>query len=104
MERIAFKMQLDSDQADTYRARHDEIWPELVTLLKDAGISDYSIFLDPATNALFAVLRRSDDHTMDALPEHEVMRRWWQFMGDVMATNSDGSPVVVPLEPMFHLD
>ena len=104
MERIAFRMNLDAGRADEYRRRHDEIWPELVALLREAGISDYSIFLDPETNALFAVLRRRDDHAMDALPRDEVMRRWWAFMADVMATNADGSPVVVPLEPMFHLD
>jgi len=104
MERIAFRMRLDPGRADEYRRRHEEIWPELVELLREAGISDYSIFLDPETDALFAVLRRDDDHRMDALPEHEIMRRWWAFMDDVMATNADGSPVVVPLEPMFHLD
>jgi L-rhamnose mutarotase len=41
---------------------------------------------------------------MDALPQHEVMQRWWAFMGDIMATNADASPVVVPLQPVFHLD
>jgi L-rhamnose mutarotase len=41
---------------------------------------------------------------MAALPQHEVMRRWWAFMGDIMATNPDSSPVVVPLQPVFHLD
>ena len=104
MERIAFRMRLDPGRADEYRRRHDEIWPELVAVLKEAGVSDYSIYLDPETNALFAVLRRRADHAMDALPEREVMRRWWAYMGDVMATNPDGSPAVVPLEPMFHLD
>lgn len=104
MERIAFRMQLDPGRADEYRRRHDDIWPELVALLKDTGISGYSIFLDPETNALFAVLHRDDEHRMDALPGHEIMRRWWAHMGDIMATNADGSPVVVPLEPMFHLD
>ena len=104
MERIAFRMQLDPGQADAYRARHDAIWPELVELLREAGVSDYSIFLDPETHALFAVLRRTDDHRMERLPEHEIMRRWWGFMGDIMATNADGSPRVVPLERVFHLD
>jgi L-rhamnose mutarotase len=103
MEQIAFRMMLNPGQAVEYRRRHDEIWPELVTLLQEAGISDYSIFLDPETNALFAVLRRADSHSMDALPQHEVMRRWWAFMGDIMATNPDSSPVVVPLQPVFHL-
>jgi L-rhamnose mutarotase len=104
MEQIAFRMMLNPGQAEEYRRRHDAIWPELVALLHEAGISDYSIFLDPETDALFAVLRRRRGHGMDALPRHEVMRRWWTFMGDIMATNPDASPVVVPLRPVFHLD
>ena len=51
-----------------YKARHDAIWPELVELLKSAGISDYSIHLDEETNLLFGVLWRRDDHTMADLP------------------------------------
>ncbi|MGB9142439.1 MAG: L-rhamnose mutarotase, partial [Aestuariivirga sp.] len=30
-----------------YKRRHDEIWPELLDLLHAAGISEYSIYLDP---------------------------------------------------------
>jgi L-rhamnose mutarotase len=43
-EQIAFKMQLFPGFEAEYRKRHDEIWPELVALLKEAGISEYSIF------------------------------------------------------------
>ena len=103
MEKIAFKMMLNPGQASEYKKRHDDIWPELADLLKEAGISDYSIFLDEETNMLFAVLNRTADHKMDALPNHEIMQRWWDFMGDIMDTNDDGSPVVVPLNEMFHL-
>lgn len=103
MEKIAFRMQLKPGQAAEYERRHDAIWPELTALLKDAGISDYSIFLDEETGTLFAVLRRTEDHRMDALPEQEVMRRWWSFMAPLMATNPDQSPVVVPLRQVFHL-
>ena len=103
MEQIAFKMELQPDQRELYQKRHDEIWPELVELLKDAGISDYRIFLDEETSTLFAVLRRTEDHKMESLPEQEVMLRWWKFMGDIMVTNSDGSPMVKNLDPMFHM-
>ncbi|MBL4928958.1 L-rhamnose mutarotase [Fuscibacter oryzae] len=103
MQKYAFRMQLNPGMADEYRRRHDAIWPELVDLLQEAGISDYSIHLDPETNALFGVLWRRDDHGMDDLPAHPVMRRWWAHMADVMATNADGSPLAVPLVPMFHL-
>ena len=56
MEKHAFKMRLNQGCEDEYRRRHDEIWPELVSLLKDAGISDYSIHLDRETNILFGAV------------------------------------------------
>lgn len=103
MQKYAFRMTLNPGMADEYRRRHDAIWPELATLLRDAGVQDYSIHLDEATNALFATLWRRDDHGMDDLPDHPVMRRWWAHMADVMETHPDGEPVAVPLVPMFHL-
>ena len=103
MEQIAFRMQLHSGQIAEYRRRHDAIWPELVDLLKAAGISDYSIFVHEDTNSLFAVLRRSADNTMDALPLEPVMQRWWKHMADIMVSETDNSPVVEPLERVFHL-
>ncbi len=104
MEKVAFKMKLNEGMEAEYKKRHDEIWPELVELLKKAGISDYSIHLDPETNILFGVLWRTDGHTMDDLPSHPVMRKWWVHMADVMATQPDNEPVAVPLTTVFHLD
>lgn len=103
-EKIAFRMFLNAGCVQEYKQRHDEIWPELCALLKDAGISDYSIFLDEEHGVLFAVLRRSAHHSMEALPAHPVMQRWWRRMADVMRTNPDGSPVVEPLPCLFHLN
>lgn len=103
-EVVAFRMQLHPGQEAEYRRRHDEIWPELAALLKAAAIRDYSIHLDRETGALFARLTREADHGMEALPLDPVMRRWWAHMADIMATAPDGSPLSVPLEPMFHLD
>ena len=103
MEKHAFKMRLNQGCEDEYRRRHDEIWPELVSLLKDAGISDYSIHLDRETNILFGVLWRSDDHQMDDLPAHDVMKKWWAHMADIMDSHSDNEPVVTDLETVFHM-
>ncbi|WP_265500017.1 L-rhamnose mutarotase [Paracoccus beibuensis] len=103
MQKHAFRMQLNPGMADEYRRRHEEIWPELVALLKDARVEDYSIHLDPDTNALFGVLWRRDDHAMDDLPAHPVMQRWWAHMADLMETHPDNEPAAVPLVAMFHL-
>ena len=104
MEKYAFKMRLNPGMETEYRKRHDEIWPELVGLLKRVGISDYSIHLDPETSTLFAVLWRRDDHTMDALPLDPVMRRWWEHMADIMETGPGNAPVAKPLETVFHME
>lgn len=103
MPRYAFRMMLNPGAAEEYRRRHDAIWPELVELLRGAGVSDYSIHLDPETGALFGILTRPEDHGMDDLPAHPVMRRWWAHMADLMQTHPDNAPVVVDLVPMFHL-
>lgn len=103
-ERIAFRMVLNPGQADEYKKRHDEIWPELSTALREAGVSDYTIWLDPETNHLFATLVRTDDHSMDRLPQTEVNRRWWDFMADIMQYTDRNEPLVVPLQQLFHME
>lgn len=104
MEQIAFKMLLLPGHAAEYKRRHDAIWPELTELLRDAGVCDYSIFLDEETNILFAVLRRRAGHRLDDLPSHPVMQRWWRHMADIMVVNDDRSPVQKALAPVFHQD
>ena len=103
LERHAFRMKLNAGMEAEYRKRHDEIWPDLVGLLHQAGVSDYTIHLDRETNTLFGVLSRPKDHTMESLPEHPVMKRWWAHMADIMQTHPDNEPVAEPLVPLFHM-
>jgi L-rhamnose mutarotase len=103
METIAFRMVLNPGQREEYERRHREIWPELAAALHEAGICNYRIFLDEATNHLFAVLERRDNHTMDALPQLPIMRKWWDFMADLMQTGEGNVPEQQPLVPVFHL-
>jgi L-rhamnose mutarotase len=100
----AFRMKLKPGTVAEYKKRHDEIWPELARLLTDAGVHDYSIFLDAETLHLFAVLKLRTPNQRDSLPRHPLMRRWWDYMQDLMYTHPDGRPMEWPLEPVFHLD
>lgn len=102
-KKIAFKMKILPGKGAEYKERHDAIWPELILLLKDAGISDYSIHLDEETNTLVAVLQRSETHAMEPLPNHPLMQRWWAHMADLMETHADNAPVVTPLKTVFEL-
>ena len=102
-EKYAFRMKLNPGMEAEYRRRHDEIWPELADLLREAGVSDYSIHLDRQTGILFGVLTRPKDHRMASLPDHPVMQKWWAHMADIMETNPDNSPVQSDLVTVFHL-
>ena len=103
MHRVAFKMQLFEGCEAAYKKRHDEIWPELQSMLKEAGISDYSIFLDEGTHSLFAVLKAEDPEKLASLSRQPVMQRWWVYMQDIMASMPDHSPVQTPLKEVFYL-
>ena len=103
MQRVAFKMKLFKDCEAEYKRRHDALWPELETLLKRAGIKDYSIFLDEETNALFGYLTIDDTSKLDALQQQPVMQKWWAYMKDLMETNEDNSPVNISLKEVFYL-
>lgn len=96
-------MHLHPGQAEEYQRRHDALWPDLAELLHSTGISDYHIFLDEETHTLFGTLQIEDPAALDELPKHPVMQRWWTFMGDIMATNSDESPVSLGLREVFYL-
>ncbi|GAB3955987.1 L-rhamnose mutarotase [Spirosoma harenae] len=104
MEEIAFTMKLKPGVEAEYKRRHDEIWPELSAALTEAGIRDYSIYLDRGTGTLFGVQKRIANHTADDLPGTDIMQKWWAYMADLMDTYPDNSPVAIRLENVFHMD
>lgn len=102
MIRNAFKMKLKPGYKEEYKKRHDEIWPELEEVLSEAGIHNYSIFLDEETLTLFAYQELEEDH--EDVSSNPVVQKWWAYMKDIMETNPDNSPVEKPLEEVFHMD
>ncbi|MFC1558116.1 L-rhamnose mutarotase [candidate division KSB1 bacterium] len=104
MTRGAFKMKLLKGFEDEYKKRHDKIWPELKKVLSEAGITDYSIYLDEETMTLFAFRKVSEDNTASELPNNPIVKKWWDYMSDIMGTNPDNSPVSIPLKEVFHMD
>jgi len=103
MPRLLILLTFPPEVTEQYRARHDALWPELAVLLHQAGVRDYSIFLEADSGKLFAVLRRTPDHCMDSLPLNPLMQRWWTSMADLMETSRNYQPLTQPLIPMFHL-
>ena len=104
MIRKAFLMQVNADAHDEYERRHRPVWRELEAVLKNQGVSNYSIFLEKETNQLFAYVEIESEELWNQISETDECRRWWKFMRDVMPTNADNSPISVELNEVFHLD
>lgn len=104
MQRLAFKMKLNPGQKDIYLKRHDELWPELKKILKDSGVSEYSIFFDEDTHTLFAFQKVLGQSGSQELSNNPVVKKWWTFMADIMETNPDSSPISYPLEEVFYME
>lgn len=103
MERLGFVMQLLPGKEAEYESCHDAIWPELQSLLKSHGITDYTIFLQPSSGLLFATYLAEDRALLDQLKDAPVMKKWWHYMKDLMETYPDESPVSDPLQQVFYM-
>ena len=104
IKRFGFKMKLYPGFREEYRKRHNEIWPELVRLLKETGIGNYSIWLDEETNTLFAYQEQKGESSSQDLGATEIVQKWWKYMADTMETNPDNSPVSIPLKEVFYME
>jgi L-rhamnose mutarotase len=59
--------------------------------------------LDETAYSLFGVLKANNLNALDDLPAHPVMKKWWDYMKDIMETNDDNSPVSISLHEVFYL-
>jgi L-rhamnose mutarotase len=104
MIRKAFVMNVYPDKHEEYQKRHNEIWPEMLKVLRNYGASNYSIFLDKETSKLFGYVEIVDEEKWSRMAKTEINQKWWRFMEPVMETNVDHSPVSVQLKEVFHMD
>lgn len=104
MIRKAFLMTLRQGCEGEYARRHDPIWPQLREVLKEHGVSNYSIFLERPTGRLFAYAEIESEELWRQIAQTDACRRWWSSMKELMLTNADDSPVSELLEEVFHLD
>ncbi|MBB5350512.1 L-rhamnose mutarotase [Haloferula luteola] len=102
--RKAFVMSVHPGAEDEYERRHQPIWAELEQVLRDHGVSNYSIFLHPVTRQLFGYAEIESEDRWDAIAQTEVCQRWWHHMSELMPSHPDHRPQSTSLKEVFHLD
>lgn len=105
MERYAWKAHLLEGKKEEYIRRHDEIWPELSALLKEAGISNYSIW--NVGNDLFGYYEceKGIEYAARMQAESPIVDKWNEYMKDVMVMPLDPETGAQPkLQQVFYLE
>ncbi|MEA2317223.1 MAG: L-rhamnose mutarotase [Solirubrobacteraceae bacterium] len=105
MERVAFLLQVRPDRMDEYRARHREVWPEMLDALREAGWRNYSLFARE-DGMLFGYLETDDfEAAQRAMAATDVNARWQAEMAEFFELPGDERPDtgLLRLEEVFHL-
>jgi len=91
LKRYAFMLRLRPGAAEAYEETHRAVWPEMLALLKRAGISEYSIYR--RDELLILALRAADfEATWSRIENDPVNLRWQQAMAPYFAPNEDLRP------------
>jgi L-rhamnose mutarotase len=105
LQRVCFLLNVKPDKLEEYKARHREVWPEMIQALRDSGWTNYSLFLRP-DGLLVGYLETPDfEQALAEMKRREVNRRWQLEMAPFFASNNGGGPdqAMIPIEEVFHI-
>lgn len=105
MERMAWKGRIKTGCKAEYIKRHDEIWPEMKAVLKDAGICNYTIFANGEELFGYYECEKGVAFAEATQANSPVVDRWNEYMKDILELEMDPETGAQPkLEPVFRLD
>jgi len=106
VQRICFTLQVKPERLDEYRRRHEDVWPEMRQALRDAGWSNYSLFVRD-DGLLIGYLETPDwDAARRQMAQREVNARWQDSVGDLFLELGErhADDAMTGLPEVFHLD
>jgi len=104
MTQHAWVLEVRPGYEEEYMRRHQEIWPEMVEALREAGIRNYSIFRHGLT-LLGYFETDAIEKTREYLANSETNQRWSEWMDPIMKVDIDPNtdfPYLLPLQ--WHMD
>jgi L-rhamnose mutarotase len=105
MERMAWKGRITPGRKQEYIRRHAEIWPEMVAVLKQAGICNYTIFCQGSELFGYYECQKGIAFAEKVQRESPVVDRWNESMKGILELEMDPETGAQPkLEVVFRLD
>ena len=101
---FAWILEVRPGYEEEYKKRHKEIWPEMIQMLKESGVRNYSIFRHGLT--LFGYFETDDlENTVAKVNRSEINRKWGEHMAPIMKIDIDPKsnfPYLLPLQ--WHME
>ena len=104
MERIFFTFEIFPGMEDEYKKRHDEIWPELVEAIQDAGIKNYSLFRRGTTIYAYGECHPDVATAFGKIGATDVNARWAKWFEEVIVSLVDDDGNLYTGELVWHQD
>ena len=104
MERYAWRASVKPGKQAEYIERHNQIWPQMKAVLKEAGIVNYSIWLADGEVFGYYECEKGVAYAAKVQSESSVVDRWNEYMKDVMEMKKDEKTGAQPLlQEVFYL-
>ncbi|MBS5021964.1 MAG: L-rhamnose mutarotase [Firmicutes bacterium] len=104
MERYAWRASVKPGKQAEYIERHNQIWPQMKAVLKEAGIVNYSIWLADGEVFGYYECEKGAAYAAKVQSESPVVDRWNEYMKDVMEMEKDEKTGAQPLlQEVFYL-
>ena len=107
MQRIGLLINVKPEMLEEYKAVHANVWPDLLSELKKAGMRNYSLWLCPNGTEFGYLECENWQAACDYLDQSEVHARWQEYMKNYLESPSDpamgGQPVQL-LEMSFLME
>ena len=105
MERFAWKGHIKPGKLAEYKRRHDEIWPEMLQVLKEAGIKNYTIWSDGDEVFGYYECENGVEYAHKVQASSPVVDKWNKYMDDVLELPMDPETGAQPkLMRMFFME
>jgi L-rhamnose mutarotase len=106
LQRVCFLLNVRPEKLEEYKARHREVWPEMIRALRDSGWKNYSLFLRPDGLLVGYLETPNFEQALAEMKRRDVNARWQREMAPFFMGTNGGGPdeSMVPIEEVFHID
>ncbi len=105
MEKYAWRGRIKDGCFEEYKKRHDEIWDEMVEVLRAAGIHNYTIWHQGGELFGYYECEKGVEYAARVQRESEVVARWDEYMKDILIMEKDPTTGAQPLlQKVFELE